>query len=346
MGTDDTLDLPGFDLFHNIRPKSKNALRHYGGISICIKHRIRKGVKTLPITNSEITWLKLSKQFFNFEQDRYLAVIYVSPPSVYSAGKENMFTILEDDIAKFSKLGRCFVYGDFNARTGLDPDYCLDGNSPIADIFPAYISDSALPRNNSDVHNVDNYGRQLLSLCKSSGMRILNGRTVGDSFGHCTCYSYSGHPSLIDYALASVDIIDDVQCLYVHEPCELSIHCMISCVINTGSSYVNLPTMSDGVNLSQNNYLNQSKCFSWDGDDERFHNALHGIISAQTDKFSSCQSIDSAVECLSNTMSNAAILAKIKQRRCKKKSQSANHKKTSSAPKSYYIPILMTIICS
>ena len=44
---------------------------------------------------------------------------------------ENIFDILENDIAAFSKLGKCMIYGDFNARTGIHPDFCLDDDSPV-----------------------------------------------------------------------------------------------------------------------------------------------------------------------------------------------------------------------
>ena len=57
--------LPGFSKPHqNIRNKSRNAKKHFGGLAVFVKDYIRKGVKFLPITNSEYMWLKLDKHFF------------------------------------------------------------------------------------------------------------------------------------------------------------------------------------------------------------------------------------------------------------------------------------------
>jgi len=95
---------------------------------------------------------------------------------------ENIFDILENDIAAFSKLGKCMIYGDFNARTGIHPDFCLDDDSPVNYLTPDYVGDTVFPRHNSDQHHIDNHGNQLLSLCKTTGLKILNGRVLGDTF--------------------------------------------------------------------------------------------------------------------------------------------------------------------
>ena len=65
--------LPGFAKpVQNIRPKSPNATKHFGGLAVFVKESIRRGVKFLPITNSEYMWLKLDKTFFNFANDLYM----------------------------------------------------------------------------------------------------------------------------------------------------------------------------------------------------------------------------------------------------------------------------------
>ena len=44
------------------------------------------------------------------ESDIYLAIVYVSPiTSPYSSKREDIFDLVEADIAKFSKLGKCLV---------------------------------------------------------------------------------------------------------------------------------------------------------------------------------------------------------------------------------------------
>lgn len=98
-------------------------------------------------------------------------------------------------------------------------------------------TDTLPPRCNMDSSKVDEHGQQLLSLCRSSGLHILNGRTIGDTLGMCTCYSYTGSPSVIDYMSASLDIRKKVEYLHVHDVSTMSIHCMLSTLIKTNMYY-------------------------------------------------------------------------------------------------------------
>ena len=314
MSHDDIFHLEGFDVFNNIRPKSKNASRHYGGISVAVKKGIRKGIKFIPPTNSELCWLKLCKSFFNLDDDLFMGFVYITPFTPKNSDLiigEGVFDLLENDIAKFSKLGQCLIYGDFNAKTNTENDFCLDDNLTATNSFPNYICDSHLPRNNSDSHPVDGYGGKLLALCKSAGIRILNGRTLGDSFGHCTCYSHTGRPSLIDYALASVNILNDVHYLYIHDPGDLSIHCMMSCIITTGA-FVKSP-LSD---LNSGSLSALPPNFIWsDENDSQFQYALQQTISSKGNDFLLCESSSSAANYLKGVLLDAARLARIKTRK-------------------------------
>jgi len=73
-----------------------------------------------------------------------------------------------------------------------------------------------------------------LDLCKGSGLRIVNGRKLGDICGNFTCFSHRGTPSLIDYMLCDTDIFDDVEFFQVNELNPLSIHCLITCKLRAG----------------------------------------------------------------------------------------------------------------
>ena len=53
------------------------------------------------------------------------------------------------------------------------------------------------PRNGEDI-TVNQFGRKPLTLCKTTGSRILNGRHSGDRKGNITFYNANG-TSLIDY---------------------------------------------------------------------------------------------------------------------------------------------------
>jgi hypothetical protein len=311
-GKDTVLQLPGYQIFRNTRERSQNAKRDYGGIAICIKTLIRDGVKILPTTSSEVMWIKLSKSFFNLERDIYLAAVYVSPESSpYSGKNDNVFEIVENQVAQYSDLGSCFVCGDFNARTSREPDYCADDNSPIADLCSDYITDLPIDRNNSDPHQVNNYGKQLLSLCKTAGLRILNGRSLGDYFGHCTCYSHTGQPSVIDYMLASVNMLSSVDHFHVHDPNDISIHCMLSTTLSTGYFHT----------VQTNVPVNQQRKYLWSNvDSQKFISAIsapdvvsrvHSLLLSD----SSNSTVDNVISELSEIITNAADKAGIRQKR-------------------------------
>ncbi|MDP6303844.1 MAG: reverse transcriptase family protein [Candidatus Nitrosopelagicus sp.] len=234
----DNLTLEGYDTVKKIRPKPKNAVKHYGGLAILVKKSIRKGIQFLTTENTELMWLKLKKDFFNLTCDIFLALVYINPENSHFEGKEevgNLFEILESDIAKYNKMGECVIAGDFNARTGTLPDYCthdFDLNQYMQLPFN-YVQDAPMDRSNMDGHKPDSHGNQLLNLCKASNIRIVNGRAFGDPFGHFTCYK--GEPSVIDYILCSDGIFGKVRYFNVSEPCIDSIHCKLTLQIKTGN---------------------------------------------------------------------------------------------------------------
>ena len=237
-GNNDNPILEDYQVICNNRPKGLRAPKHFGGIALCIKNSVRKGIKILQVTNSEFMWVKLDKQFFNMESDLYIAVVYVSPPSSpFTARREDIFELLESDISKYSKLGRCLLAGDFNARTHCELDYSLTESfhDRLNHRDLGLIDESPLlpVRCSKDTHKVDEPGTQLLSLCKVSGLHILNGRTLGDYSGECTCYSHTGAPSVIDYMLLSIESRNMVEYFHVHNITPMSIHCMLSILVRT-----------------------------------------------------------------------------------------------------------------
>ncbi len=210
----DVLDLEGFHIVQNLRPKSAKAKRSFGGLAIGVRHSLLKGVTFLKPSHTEFMWLKLSKTFFGFDCDIYICSVYISPSnSSFSRDRDNIFTLLENDLAKFSLLGKCILMGDFNARTGQDADYIVSDSPDFLDLGD-YTSDIPIPRYSLDTHCIDSYGKNLLDLCKSSGLRILNGRKLGDLQGNFTCFNHVGNPSVIDYMLCHSTLIDNVKNIF------------------------------------------------------------------------------------------------------------------------------------
>jgi hypothetical protein len=69
-------------------------------------------------------------------------------------------------------------------------------------------------------------------------MRIINGRTLGDTGGKFTCHRYNGS-SVVDYGIVHSSVLQHVQYFSVHNSFEaLSDHCMISMGIPCRMSYL------------------------------------------------------------------------------------------------------------
>ena len=235
----DTFHFDGYTVHNQIRPKSPGAKKHFGGLSVLINNDIRSGVTYIPSNNSEFLWLKLCRTFFNLSHDVYLLVVYVGPEkSPFSGRAGDIFQLIEADIAKYSQIGKCLVFGDFNGKTAMEPDFCENDEN-----LSKFISDDgtdsidiASPRNNSDYAPVDKNGRCLLDLCISSGLRILNGRVFGDSLGYHTCFSHNGNPSTMDYFLASSCLLGNMKYLQIFDPNVNSIHCFLRLSLSTNFS--------------------------------------------------------------------------------------------------------------
>ena len=147
---------------------------------------------------------KIKQTFFHLREDIYIATIYISPEnfSYNVSGVETIYEQLLADVTKYSKFGHILVQVDFNAYTNTKPDFISFDDPTKTNFDNFYVSDQVMPRNNQDHKLVNNSGKNLLNLCRESGLRILNCRTVGDLQGSFTCITYNGC-SVVDYMLAS-----------------------------------------------------------------------------------------------------------------------------------------------
>lgn len=274
-GPGDVIEVPGYHFPPpSCRPKSPGATKFSGGIAIGIRTRLKEGVKFLNSSNPDVVWLKLSKTFFNFNQDVFIAVTYISPErSAQYILREDPYQTIEQDIVKYSQHGICFGCGDFNAYTGVESDLVvLDPN-----IIPHLNTNSANTwpeRQSCDRERpINDHGKALLSVCKSTGAQILNGRTFGDLDGAFTCYSpICKTPSLIDYFLCTDE--DLISYMTVDEPCEFSDHCLLSCIFNFGNIRSNVNTdESSGSDSGPGSDSTPYDKFLWDeGDSLKFSN--------------------------------------------------------------------------
>ena len=271
----------------------------------------------MPITHSEYCWLKLKRSFFKTPYDIYVVVAYISNGS-FASKTDDILSLIENDAAKFSSDGsQILVCGDFNARTNTEPDYLTsDTNEKLDELLDLPIAipnNDPIPRNNTDSHTADERGRNLLQLCKTTGLRIINGRFLGDTAGNFTCYSHSGAPSTIDYMLTTASLYRNIEYFQVNDLNTHSIHCYLSVSISLENFH--------NEEFTESNHLVLSKKFAWSqGDDFRFKNAIDSdhfqkCISNIMEKTSSGEDAPKFVDDLSSNLSKviyeAAISASI-----------------------------------
>ena len=127
---------------------------------------------------------------------------------------------------------------------------------------------------NSYDSETNSMGRNLINLCQTAQMRIVNGRVLGDLEGRYTCYKYNGQ-SVVDYFIVNEKFINNIILFKVGNISYLSDHCSISIIIN----------LKKGLNNNSYNKYKLEKLtdkFVWsDSSSDLFKT----ILSSETNKF-------------------------------------------------------------
>ena len=143
-----------------------------------------------------------------------------------------------NDILKYKCIANICLMGDFNCRTGNLHEYTQDENDGILDIsninyFHQTIED--IIDNNQNVQkarvtvdtNVNEYGKELINICRINYLYILNG--IIRTYSQCV---FTGHTAVGQSAVDDI-IMDSLLLCHVHkfhieEPTPLSDHCGIT----------------------------------------------------------------------------------------------------------------------
>ena len=141
------------------------------------------------------------------------------------------------------------LLGDFNARTGKSKDsVSSDGNNYIAndqsDLAPKLLSRQSF----DSVCN--SHGDNLLNLCKTFDLTILNGRVKGDSLGQITYHGAKG-VSTVDYIITNQQFFPNINYFIVNQPTPLSDHSPISAWTHLTKSHLTLNDSSNNLNKLQ-----------------------------------------------------------------------------------------------
>ena len=227
----------GYGCFKKCRGKSKKINRYFGGIAIYYRKSLRPGIKFIK-DETDYVWLKLCKSFFGMVKDVYLCLSYIPPEydNYYKSRGIDSISMIEEDVVSFMNLGSVMLMGDFNARTGDSLDY-IESDDFIGVDESWYEPDvMALSRTSCDLASPCARGKRLLDLCRSTRIRILNGRSLGDSFGSFTCYKDKGS-SVVDYVILSEDAVKDVAFFHVGDFYgSISDHCYVSSALRVNST--------------------------------------------------------------------------------------------------------------
>ena len=180
-------------------------------------------------------WLKFQdKQCF--DKNINVGFVYHSPinSSYTKRQTQDFYNELQDKLTTFPRNEYTIIGGDFNARSGTLKDFISESEADKAflNLSDEYEIDKITSsRNNQDIH-INSYGENLIDLCISTRMRILNGRTLGDLQGKFTYFGYNG-VSTIDYVLASENFltqknihsfkVEDLTTLSDHRPLTLKL---------------------------------------------------------------------------------------------------------------------------
>ena len=99
------------------------------------------------------------------------------------------------------------------------------------------LSENSLqPKCRQNVDNqINNHGKQLIDICKNCDLRILNGRTKGDSLEKPTYHGPNGI-SVIDYIICDQNLFDKTEYFIVNPPTYLSDHSQTITWIDIGQT--------------------------------------------------------------------------------------------------------------
>ena len=229
----ESFELEDFDYYDFPQKyRHKNAKRASGGLFV--NNEIKRGVEILKNYKDVLLWVKLKwSDYFHIDSDIYIANVYVVPEHSTNVTND-AFGMLQCELANLPSNYKVLMCGDLNAATNIVADF-LDQDIQETDIdwlenvgadiendqthaVYKYLNERGLlGRSSMDTRKIDKHGRDLLDLCKSTNMVILNGRIGLDKgIGHFTRIDTTGC-SVVDYLLPSICMIDEVNILlYIH----------------------------------------------------------------------------------------------------------------------------------
>ena len=152
------------------------------------------------------------------------------------------FQYLEESYSDFYNKGCVYVTGDFNARCGNLEDFILNDvlEESLANNIQFLVNYDTTHANETGRSSMDkginNFGKKLINLCQTTGLRIANGRKENDCNGNITFFNANG-TSTIDYLLTDMNTLDTVFNFQTGKFNIFSDHAPLTFVINQFPKY-------------------------------------------------------------------------------------------------------------
>ena len=189
--------------------------------------------------------VKLDKCLFENEQDLYLCCAYIPPAgnSFYTHYDCDFFKCLESHLEMFANKGVTCITGDLNARLGTLEDTIINDslNRKVAENLEhlfIYPNDASLQPRKSKDSNVNSHGRKFVVLCRESGMRVINGRTISDANWELSFQNRQG-TSMIDISAIHFSAFNLVNDLTIWDFTEYSDHAPVTLTLK--ATFTNSP---------------------------------------------------------------------------------------------------------
>ncbi len=217
----DKMNIPGYSRLHFINEiknaKSNTAPR---GIAVFAKENISEFFQLVKTENKDVIWVRMRKEKTGEDKDVYIGTCCLNPSKAAQTDKK--IIKLTGEMIYFQKKGDVMIMGDLNAKTGiLDDTIAPDKSDELFDL----LLDEPPPKRNSQDDAVNPGGNDLLDMCRSLDLNIVNGRKTGDVFGKYTCFKWNGN-SVVDYLITSSSVFQKNSIFEVGEFLPwLSDHC-------------------------------------------------------------------------------------------------------------------------
>ena len=230
LKNEEHINVTGYYTLHRNHHQIKSNGKIDGGIAMLCKDNLQKGITIVNDQNPDYIWFKLDRQFFTLDKHLYVCAAYLPHEQSHYLAQRDQDTVesIESDIANLSRDGHILILGDLNARSGVLNDYVnADCDLNVYDDADMYLVDDNVGSRCNQDQVINDRGTKLVDLCVQCRLRILNGRTLGDSQGYFTCHRPQGS-STVDYMVLSEEMLHRVQFFLVHDKLDLSDHCKIS----------------------------------------------------------------------------------------------------------------------